>query len=170
MKYLLTAVIAASLMACNNNNEETTTSSTPASTETSHDGHSATMTSTQMPALAEVPANAKVFFVNLKDGQTVSSPLKVEMGVEGMAVDSAKAGLKPASGHHHLLIDIDSIPMGTMVPATDSVHHYHFGNAQKTATIKLTPGKHTLVLQFADALHRSFGSRLTSKVTVNVKQ
>ena len=92
------------------------------------------------------------------------------MGVEGMAVDSAKSGLKPASGHHHILIDIDSIPMGTMVPATDSVHHYHFGNAQTSAEIKLTPGKHTLALQFADALHRSYGSRLTSKITVDVKQ
>jgi len=166
MKYFFTTlVIAAVLISCNNEDKTTP------STETSHEGHSAsTNTAVQMPAMAEVPANAKIFFVNLKDGQSVTSPLKIEMGAEGIKVDSAKAGLKLASGHHHLLVDIDSIPANTMVPATDSVHHYHFGNAQTSATVKLTPGKHTLVLQFADALHRSYGSRLTSKVTVDVKQ
>jgi hypothetical protein len=51
----------------------------------------------------------------------------------------------------------------------DSVH-LHFGNAQTSAEIKLPPGKHSLTLQFADAMHRSYGSRLTSKITVDVKQ
>jgi hypothetical protein len=40
------------------------------------------------------PANAKVHFGNLKDGQTVTSPLKVEMVAEGMHVDTANGMLK----------------------------------------------------------------------------
>lgn len=166
MKYFFTtAIIAASLVACSSDEDKTTT------TETAHDAHaSTTSAAVSETPLPEISSNARVFFVNLKDGQTVSSPLKVEMGVENVQVDSAKAGLKQGSGHHHLLIDIDSIPAKVMVPPTDSLHHYHFGNAQTSAEIKLTPGKHTLVLQFADALHRSYGSRLTSKVTVDVKQ
>ena len=168
MRYIFTmAVIAASLIGCTSNEEK------PASTtDTAHDAHPSTATAavTDNTPLPEIPANARVFFVNLKDGQTVTSPLKVEMGVEGLKVDSATAGLKAGSGHHHLLIDIDSIPSKVMVPATDSVRHYHFGNAQTSAEIKLTPGKHVLVLQFADALHRSFGTRLTSRITVDVKQ
>ena len=63
---------------------------------------------------------------------------------------------------------MDSVARNTVIPK-DSVH-LHFGNAQTSAEVKLSPGKHTLTLQFADALHRSFGSRLTNKVTVNVKQ
>jgi len=164
MKYLFTAaIVAASLMACNGNDDKTTETK-----EAGHDAHAATTTTVEMPAMPEVPANARVYFANLKDGQSVTSPLKVEMGVEAMHVDTANGILKTASGHHHILVDIDSIKTGEVIKK-DSVH-LHFGNAQTSAEVKLTPGKHTLVLQFADAMHRSYGSRLTSKITVDVKQ
>jgi Domain of unknown function (DUF4399) len=164
MKYLFTAaIVAAALIACNSNDDKTTETK-----EEGHDAHAATTTPVEMPAMPEVPANARVYFANLKDGQTVTSPLKVEMGVEAMHVDTANGILKPSSGHHHILVDIDSIPTGEVIKK-DSVH-IHFGNAQTSAEIKLTPGKHTLVLQFADAMHRSYGSKLTSKITVAVKQ
>lgn len=133
----------------------------------SHDMHAQTSTF-EMPPLPEIPADAKVFFVNLKDGQTVTSPFKVEMGVQGLSVDTANGILKPASGHHHILVDIDSVAREIVIPK-DSVH-LHFGNAQTSTEVHLPPGKHSLTLQFADALHRSYGSRLTSKVTLNVKQ
>jgi hypothetical protein len=165
MKFFITAIIAALLIACNSNEDK------PAdSKDAGHDAHASTasVTSTEIP-LPEVPAGARVFFANLKDGQVVSSPLKVEMGVEGMAVDSM-GKIRPASGHHHILVDIDSIPTKTIVPPTDSLHHYHYGKAQTSGEIKLTPGKHFLVLQFADGAHRSYGSRLTSKVNIEVKQ
>ena len=164
MKYLVTtAIVAASLIACNSNDDKTTETK-----EAGHDAHAATTTPVEMPAMPEVPASARVYFANLKDGQTVTSPLKVEMAVEAMHVDTANGMLKPASGHHHILVDIDSIPTGEVIKK-DSVH-IHFGNAQTSAEIKLPPGKHSLTLQFADALHRSYGSRLTNKVTVEVKQ
>jgi len=164
MKYLFTAaVVAAALIACNSNDEKTTETK-----EAGHDAHAATTTAVEMPAMPEVPANARVYFANLKDGQTVTSPLKVDMGVDAMHVDTANGMLKPASGHHHILVDIDSIPTGEVIKK-DSVH-IHFGNAQTSAEIKLPPGKHSLTLQFADALHRSYGSKLTSKITIDVKQ
>ena len=165
MKYLLaTAIAAASLLACNSNADNTA----EAKDTSAHDAHAATTASVQMPPMPEVPANAKVYFGNLKDGQVVSSPLKVEMVVDAMAVDTANGIIKPASGHHHILVDIDSIATGEVIKK-DSVH-IHFGNAQTSAEITLPPGKHSLTLQFADALHRSYGSRLTSKLTVEVRQ
>jgi translation elongation factor P/translation initiation factor 5A len=164
MKYLFTAaIVAASLIACNSDEDKTTENK-----EAGHDAHASTTTAVEMPPMPEVPANARVYFANLKDGQKVTSPFKVEMGVEAMQVDTANGKLKPASGHHHILVDIDSIATGEVIKK-DSVH-LHFGNAQTSAEVKLAPGKHTLVLQFADALHRSYGSRLTSKITVDVKQ
>jgi hypothetical protein len=164
MKYLFTAaIVAAALIACNSNDDKTSETK-----EEGHDAHASTATAVEMPAMPEVPANARVYFANLKDGQTVTSPLKVEMGVDAMHVDTANGILKPASGHHHILVDIDSIPTGEVIKK-DSVH-LHFGNAQTSAEIKLPPGKHSLTLQFADAMHRSYGSRLTNKITVNVKQ
>jgi len=161
MKFFITAIVAALLIACNSNEDKPGDKK-----EAGHDAHASTasVTATE-PPLPEVPAGARVFFANLKDGQVVTSPLKVEM-----AVDTANGKLKPASGHHHILVDVDSIPTKAVVPPTDSLHHYHFGKAQTSGEIKLTPGKHFIVLQFADASHRSYGSKLTSRINVEVKQ
>ena len=161
--FFITAIAAALLFACNSSDDKTTETK-----ETGHDAHASTTAAVEMPPMPEVPANARVFFGNLKDGQTVTSPLKVEMVVEAMQVDTANGILKPASGHHHILVDMDSIQTGEVIKK-DSVH-IHFGNAQTSAEIKLPPGKHSLTLQFADAMHRSYGSKLTNKITVEVKQ
>ena len=166
MKKIFISILATSLLfACNNSSDEKASDSKD--TAMSHDTHTSSAP-VEMPPMPEVPANAKVFFANLKDGQKVSSPLKIEMGVEGLSVDTANGKLKPASGHHHILVDMDSIARETVI-VKDSVH-IHFGNAQTSAEIKLTPGKHKLTLQFADALHRSYGNRLTHSVMVNVKE
>jgi hypothetical protein len=115
----------------------------------------------------DVPAGAKVFFKNLKNGETVKSPLKVEFGVEGIALDTAGA-IKSGSGHHHLLIDAgDSIATGTVVPKDST--HLHFGKAQTGTEIKLTPGEHKLTLQYADGIHRSYGAKLAATIKVKVK-
>ena len=126
------------------------------------------MSSTSMDELPAIPAGAKVFFKNLKSGETVTSPVKVEMGATGISIDSA-GSIKPNSGHFHLLIDAgDSIAAGVVVPKDST--HLHYGNAQKEATIKLSPGKHTLTLQLADGIHRSYGSKLSEAITLNVKK
>ncbi len=154
-------ILALAAMSCNNN-----------SSSTANDGDKKdTMSATKMAPMSDaqpaIPAGAKVFFVNLKDGQDVTSPFKVEMGVTGMAVDSA-GHLKAGSGHHHLLIDAgDSLSHGTMVPKDAT--HLHFGNAQTETELTLSPGKHKLTLQFADGMHRSYGGPLSATITVNVK-
>lgn len=159
------------LVACNGSGskqEANTTDTTATTADTSMHHH---MDSTQTGAVAPLPAipdGAKVFFVNLKNGQKVKSPLKIEMGVKGIALDSAGV-LRPASGHHHILIDAgDSLAAGTVVPKDST--HLHFGNAQKEAEIKLPPGEHKITLQYADGLHRSYGGRLASSVTVTVQK
>ncbi len=138
--------------------------STAKSAVTTHAG----MNMSSGQAVPEIPSGAKVSFTNLKDGQTVSSPVKVEMGAQGIQVDTAGA-IKEGSGHHHLLIDAgDSIEAGQVVPKDST--HLHFGKAQKQAEVPLTPGKHKLTLQFADGIHRSYGAKLATTITVNVKK
>jgi len=47
--------------------------------------------------------------------------------------------------------------------------HLHFGKAQSSTEVTLAPGKHVLTLQFADGIHRSYGSQLATTITVTVK-
>jgi hypothetical protein len=158
------------MVACNDSGsktEGTGTDTTTAATASMDTTHKAADTVAAVPAVPEIPAGAKVFFKNLKNGQKIKSPFKVEMGVSGIALDSAGV-IKPASGHHHILIDNgDSLALGTVVPKDST--HLHFGNAQKEAELKLTPGEHKLTLQYADGIHRSYGGKLASSVTVTVQ-
>ena len=169
--HFVPALMVLGMVACNDAGTDKKAATTDTVAATNHDSmhdhdHNASAGSDVIP-VPEIPAGAKVYFKNLKDGQTVSSPFKVEMGADNIAVDTAR-DIKPASGHHHILIGLDSIPSGMIVPK-DSVH-LHFGNAQKEAELTLPPGKHKISLQFADGIHRSYGSKLSTTITVNVKK
>ncbi|ABX14608.1 DUF4399 domain-containing protein [Burkholderia multivorans] len=111
-------------------------------------------------------AEARVFFVEPKDGATVSNPVHVKFGLEGMALKPA-GDMTPDTGHHHLLIDGKPLPKGDVIPATE--HSLHFGKAQTETDVTLPPGQHTLTLQLGDGAHRSYGPELSSTITVNVK-
>lgn len=113
-----------------------------------------------------VPANG-VYFVNLKNGDTVTSPFVVQMGVNGMQVEPAGTYNK-GKGHHHLIIDGDFVQKGDMVPKDAT--HIHFGEGQTSDTLTLTPGQHRLTLQFADGLHRSYGKDWSASIEVYVKK
>jgi hypothetical protein len=124
------------------------------------------------PAVAgdtPAPEGAAVYFVGLEDGDTVSSPLTVVFGLEGMGV--APAGTdQQGTGHHHLLIDRPPLGEGpngdaeleTSLPADD--HHRHFGGGQTQTTIELEPGTHTLQLVMGDQNHVPHDPPVTSEV------
>ena len=157
------------ITACNNSSEnkvETTDTTTSAMTEdTTH--HMATTGA--VPELPAIPEGARVYFKNLKNGATVSSPLKVEFGVQKIKIDTA-GPVVAGSGHHHLFVDAeDSLAAGTVIPKDAT--HLHFGKGQvEVDSLKLTPGKHKLTLQFADGLHRSYGGKMATSVNVTVKK
>ena len=113
----------------------------------------------ETPAAAEQPAalprtaapeGANVFFITPADGDTVSSPVTVEFGIEGMSV--VAAGVNEAhSGHHHLIVDADLPNMGMPIPADNN--YIHFGDASTSTSLELAPGEHTLRLLLGDHLH-----------------
>lgn len=124
-------------------------------------------------AMPETPAGAKVSFLDPADGATVKGPVvdgkvavKVKMGVEGIALKPAGA-VEAGSGHHHVLVDTPPVARGVAVPADDK--HIHFGKAQTEAEIPLAPGPHTLMLQFADGIHRSYGPSLATTIKITVE-
>jgi len=122
-------------------------------------------------ASAETPSppGAKVYFINLKDGQTVTSPFLIQFGLSGMGI--APAGVdKPNTGHHHLLIDttLSGDQLKQPIPMDDT--HRHFGAGQTEATITLPPGQHTLQLVLGDWSHIPHVPPVMSPViTVTVK-
>ncbi len=100
---------------------------------------------------APAPDGAEARIISPKDGATVSSPFVVTFGLSGMGV--APAGVeREHTGHHHLLVDVETLPpSGQAIPSDD--HHRHFGGGQTEVTLDLPPGEHTLQLLLGDHLH-----------------
>jgi hypothetical protein len=102
--------------------------------------------------MARTPSagDARVFFITPSDGATVSSPVQLEFGLDGMAL--APAGNDaPNSGHHHIIIDHELPDLSLPVPA--DANHVHFGDARSRTELDMAPGQHTLQLLLADHMH-----------------
>jgi hypothetical protein len=109
-----------------------------------------------------------VFFAEPKDGASVAQEFKVVMGVNGMQVRPL-GDMSENTGHHHLLINAEDVPAGSVVPVDKPEQYKHFGKGQTETTVKLPPGKYKLTLQFADGAHRSYGEKMRTAITVNVQ-
>lgn len=117
---------------------------------------------------AESPEGASAYIISPKDGAVVSSPVLVQFGLANMGV--APAGVqKPATGHHHLLIDLEELPdLDAPMPADEQ--HRHFGGGQTQVELELAPGKHSLQLLLGDYVHRPHNPPVMSeKITITVK-
>ncbi len=111
---------------------------------------------------------ASAYIISPVDGATVSSPVKVTFGLSGMGV--APAGtVKKNTGHHHILIDTDTLPDLTQpLPATDKIKH--FGGGQTETVLELAPGTHTLQLVLGNHAHIPHSTPVMSeKITITVK-
>jgi Domain of unknown function (DUF4399) len=93
---------------------------------------------------------AAVYFVGLKDGDTLPTKSTIHFGLRGMGV--APAGSDRAnSGHHHLIVDSPTPTLNVEIP--NDFQHLHFGAGQTETELTLTPGEHTLQLVFGDKNH-----------------
>lgn len=107
---------------------------------------------------------AKVYILSPVDGATVSNPVTVRFGLSGMGV--APAGVdKDKTGHHHLLIDLKTLPNFSH-PIPSDEHHRHFGGGQTEVTLELTPGRHSLQLLLGDYSHRPHNPPVLSEPIV----
>ncbi|MEO1536681.1 MAG: DUF4399 domain-containing protein [Pseudomonadota bacterium] len=122
------------------------------------------------------PDGATVYFVNLEDGATVTSPVKVVFGLSGMGV--APSGIeKENTGHHHLFVNRPPLGEGDFgaeelelgIPADDN--HIHFGGGQTETALELPPGEYTLQLVLGDAGHVPHATAVASDViTITVSE
>ena len=102
----------------------------------------------------------RVYFVNLEEGDTLKSPFLIQFGLSGKGI--APAGVdRSDTGHHHLLINVDSIDLKASIPS--SKNHIHFGGGQTEAMIDLLPGVYSLQLVLGDMYHVPHNPPLSSK-------
>ena len=102
--------------------------------------------------ISKSPEGAAVFIIKPLDGEKFKSDESIDIlfGLRGMGV--APAGVQvDNTGHHHLLINVDSIDFNISIPASDN--HIHFGGGQTETVLDLLPGEYTLQLLLGDMYH-----------------
>ncbi len=115
------------------------------------------------------PEGARAYIVSPADGLTVSNPVTIVFGLEGMGVAPAGTEMEN-TGHHHLLINTDpsALDLDSGLAATDQI--VHFGDGQTQVTKDLPAGTHTLQLLLGDWSHVPHNPPVMSEVitiTVN---
>jgi hypothetical protein len=110
--------------------------------------------------------SAEVYFHYPIDGMRVPERFTVKIGLKEMGV--APAGVdKPFTGHHHLLIDTEMVPLDQPIPS--DYNHIHLGNGQTETVLTLPPGPHTLQLLLGDHQHMTHQPPVMSKkITIYV--
>lgn len=108
------------------------------------------------PALAQdrtpAPEDARAYIVSPSDGETVSNPVTIRFGLEGMGV--APAGTEVGNtGHHHLIINVDQAGYDFSQPVPADDQHMHFGGGQTEVTKDLPAGTHDVWILLGDAFH-----------------
>ncbi|MFQ5570745.1 MAG: DUF4399 domain-containing protein [Rhodothermales bacterium] len=114
------------------------------------------------------PVGASVYIIAPRDGTILAGKVTVRFGLKGMGV--APAGIDfPNTGHHHLLINVETLPPLDQ-PMPSDEHHRHFGKGQTETTLHLAPGTYTLQLVFGDKHHIPLDPPLISeKITITVE-
>jgi|SRR5580765_7285876 len=123
------------------------------------------------PATKAKPASAKVFFIEPKNGATVSSPVHMKFGSSGTEISPVPAGdvkdARPGMSHYHVGVGVSCLPAGkNIVKGTPS--WVHFGDGKSEIDMQLTPGRHRLALQLGDDLHNTLAGAC-QMITVTVK-
>ncbi len=114
-----------------------------------------------------VPVQPQLFFVEPLAGATVPITFTINMSATGLIIEPA-GEVHEGAGHLHILVDTDFIPAGEAIPKDEE--HLHYGNGQITATLALTPGQHTLRLQFANGAHIALeGEQYRDTIQLNVQ-
>ena len=120
---------------------------------------------------APAAAGPRVFFAQPQEGSTVTSPVRLEFGLENYTISPVPkpAPEKPREGvgHHHLGVDTDCLPVGEVVPMGQP--WIHFGDGRTGIEMQLTPGPHRFALQLGDDQHRTLNG-LCSTMSVTVTQ
>jgi hypothetical protein len=118
---------------------------------------------------SDAPAQS-LRFVSPTDGAVVPPTLDVIMAATGLMVEPPGEAQEDR-GHFHILVDVDFTPAGQVIPSPEGDSRYvHVQSGGRRAPLSLSPGPHTLRLQFADGLDTALsGDQYRDEINVNVR-
>ncbi len=121
-------------------------------------------------AAAPGASGARVFFIEPVAGATVKSPVKLRFGIEGLEISPVPPGevssARAGTGHHHVGVDTECLPPGTVIPK--AAPWVHFGNGTTEIDMQLPPGQHRLALAVGDDMHTTIAG-LCSMIDIAVE-
>ena len=153
-RIFLTGTLIATLAACGGGTD------TPANGSAETKAPAANRGSTALPR-SPAADGARVFFIQPADGDTVTSPVRIEFGIEAMSLVPAGQA-KTHSGHHHLIVNAEFPATDLPIPANE--HYIHFGDGSTSTSLELPPGQHRLQLLLGDYLHIPHDPPISSEV------
>ena len=136
----------------------------------------ATVASLSSPVSAQAAkpkaVRPRVFFIEPKNGATVTSPVHLKFGIANYQIEAVPQGdvktSRPGVGHYHIGIDQNCLPAGTtIVKGTPS--WVHFGDGKSEIDMQLPPGRHKLALEIGDDLHMTRAGLCTT-IAVDVSK
>jgi hypothetical protein len=110
------------------------------------------------------PEDARVFFIEPTDGAVVASPVRIEMGIENFGITPAgtEGRIRHTSGHHHVLVDVETLP-SMDAPIPRDAQHLHLDGGETELMLDLPPGRHSLQLLLGDEDHEPHAPPLLSE-------
>lgn len=120
---------------------------------------------------AEESTGPSIYFADLNDGDTVTSPLRLTLGADNFTIEPVGDGaIHEGAGHFHVGVGEHCLPPGTVIPP-GTPNWIHFGDGSSVIEIQLDPGMHHLSLQAGDGEHRTLDAPgLCQMVTIEVIQ
>lgn len=101
------------------------------------------------------------------NGDELKGPIEVCMEVKNLEVEPAKMGINEGKGHHHILFS--SLPADLSQPLGKQ-NVVHMGSGVSCHTLKLSPGKHSLLALFAYGNHVPYDPPVSDKILISISE
>jgi hypothetical protein len=101
------------------------------------------------------------------NGDELQGPVEICMEVKNLVVEPAKMGINEGKGHHHILFS--SLPADLSQPLGKK-EVVHLGSGVSCHTVKLSPGKHSLLALFAYGNHVPYDPPVSDKILISISK
>lgn len=113
----------------------------------------------------------RAFFVAPRDDDTVTSPVQVQFGAQGISIasvpDTVIGAPRTNTGHYHLGVDNGCLSAGATIP--QAAPWVHVGLTRPEIELDLPPGRHHLAIQVGDDRHVAIDA-LCATISIMVRE